>query len=385
VRCGSSKERVLAAIRHEPVDYVPLSVLLWSSLWAHCSSVEEYLRCQLELGMDPVVPLPEPPRGRTRDVEVSIWREDAQPYPVLHKVYSTPAGDLETVAVLTPDWPHGNDVPLLSDFNIPRSRRFLVSGPDDLEPLSYLFRPPDADGLERFRLECQHRRAIADRFSLATVTSPVRLVDTVCWLCGPTGMAVGALDRPRFVEQLTRLVAEWQQGIAEIVLEQDPDIRVRAEWYASPFLSPALFSRLAAPWVRRDIEMAHATGAAYCYVGTANMMPFLPDLTELGVDVLYGIDPVEGDWNLAEAKTACGGRVALWGGINGYLQVVDAQEHQIRDAVAHALAVLAPGGGFILSPVDDIGLSGTDRDTDETWQPVMTNVAHMADAWRRLR
>jgi hypothetical protein len=381
----SSKERVLAAIRREPVDYVPLSVLLWSSLWAHCGSVEEYVRRQLDFGMDPVVPLPGPPWGEMPDVEVRTWREDTEPYPLLHKVYSTPAGDLEAVAQLTPDWPHGEDVPLFSDFNIPRSREFLVTGPEDLAPLAHLLRPPDAAAIEQFRVACRNAQQVADRFGLATVTSPVRLADTVCWLCGPAQMALWALDRPRFLAKLIRIIARWQQALAEIALEQKPDIRVRAEWYASPFLSPPLFRRFLGPWFRRDIKLAHGAGAAYCYVGTARMMPFLSNLIAMGVDVLYGIDPVEGDWDLEGTEAFCRRRMALWGGINGYLQVVDAEEPEIRAAVARALEALAPLGGFLLSPVDDIGLSGTDRDTPETWHRVIANVAHMAAAWRELR
>jgi hypothetical protein len=381
----SSRERVLAAIGHEPVDYVPLSVLLWSSLWAHCGSVEDYLRCQLNLGMDPVVPLPGPPWGESPEVKVSTWREDAAPYPLLHKVYATPAGTLEAVVELTPDWPHGNDVPLLSDFNIPRSRKFLVSEPQDLEALACLLRLPDAGRLKRFRAECRHRKEVAAESGLATVTGLTRLVDTVCWLCGPVQMALWSLERRQFLADVIRLIAERQQGLAEIILEQKPDVRVRAEWYASPFLSPALFRQFVGPWVRRDVEMAHEAGAAYCYVGTAGMMPFLPELIELGVDIAYGVDPVEGGWSLAEAKATCRGRMALWGGINGYLQVVDGSEEHIRKAVAEALEVLAPGGGFILAPVDDIGLSGTGHDTEETWRRVMVNVGHMADAWRGLR
>jgi hypothetical protein len=198
-------------------------------------------------------------------------------------------------------------------------------------------------------------------------------------------MALWSLERRQFLADVIRLIAERQQGLAEVILEQKPDVRVRAEWYASPFLSPALFRQFVGPWVRRDVEAAHEAGAAYCYVGTAGMMPFLPELIELGVDIAYGVDPVEGGWSLAEAKATCRGRMALWGGINGYLQVVDASEEHIRKAVAEALEVLAPGGGFILAPVDDVGLSGTGQDTEETWQRVMVNVGHMADAWRGLR
>jgi hypothetical protein len=47
-------------------------------------------------------------------------------YPILCREYLTPAGSI-TVSVEKPeDWPNGDHVPLIDDYLIPRSRRFLV-------------------------------------------------------------------------------------------------------------------------------------------------------------------------------------------------------------------------------------------------------------------
>ncbi|KPK66132.1 MAG: hypothetical protein AMK73_00905 [Planctomycetes bacterium SM23_32] len=381
----SSRERLLRTIAFEPTDYVPLSVLLWSSLWAHSSGPADYVGRQVALGIDPVVPMPRPAWKADPRVEVRIWQERTRPHPLLHKVYATPAGELHAVAAHTPDWPHGDDIPLLSDFNIPRSRKFLVEGMDDLEPLAFLLGEPGGADVAAFKEEAERRHALARGLGLATVSDPVRLVDTVCWLCGPVNMATWSIERPELLRELTALIAGHQHRLACVCRESGVDIRVRAEWYASPFLSPCLFERYFGAAIRRDVEMTHNAGALYCYVGTADMMPFLPPLAEMGVDVVYGLDPLEGRWDLAEAKAVCAGRMALWGGINGYLQVAHASAAEVKAAVAEALEALSPGGGFILSPVDDVGLSGTDQDTPETWARVWTNVAHMVRAWKALR
>jgi hypothetical protein len=381
----SPRGRLLRTIAFEPTDYVPLSVLLWSSLWERCASAEDCVRRQLDLGMDPVVHLPSVPWGRNAAVESRIRTEVAGAARLIHKEYHTPAGELTAVAEMTADWPHGEDVPLLSDFNIPRSRKFLVTGPEDLEPLSELLAAPGAGEEAQFQRACRDARRIADRYALATTSPIVRLVDTVCWLCGPERMATWGLDDPGSFREFVDIVARWQDTASVICLKAGPDIRVRAEWYASPFLSPALFMRFFGPHISRDVERAHAAGAKYCYVATASVMPFIACLKELDIDVLYGVDPVEGNWDLAAARGECGADVALWGGVNGYLQVVFGSPERTAEAVETAIEVLAPGGGFILCPVDDIGLAGTHQDTDEVWQQTWRNVAHMVDAWKRLR
>ena len=46
----------------------------------------------------------------------------------------------------TEDWVHGDRVPLFDDFVIPRARKRLVTGPQDLPALRHLLTPPDIGG-----------------------------------------------------------------------------------------------------------------------------------------------------------------------------------------------------------------------------------------------
>ena len=58
------------------------------------------------------------------------------------------------------------------------------------------------------------------------------------------------------------------------------------------------------------------------------------------------------------------------------MTVEQGTEEQTDEAVAEALAVLAPGSGFILSPVDNVR-----DDTDQAW----ANTHRFIDAWKRCR
>ena len=91
---------------------------IWLSLF------EETLFEQLEMGLDAPVRISAIPLRHDSRVRIREWREDVpnNPYPILHKVYETPAGTLCTSVDKSEDWPWGDHVPFIEDFLIPRSR-----------------------------------------------------------------------------------------------------------------------------------------------------------------------------------------------------------------------------------------------------------------------
>ena len=125
-----------------------------------------------------------------------------------------------------------------------------------------------------------------------------------------------------------------------------------------------------------DDQQVHAAGAKLGYIVSCSSMPLLDMFMEAGVDVLLGIDPAQDrmlDLPLMKRKTQ--GRMALWGGVCGYLTVECGTPDEIREEVRQAVDVLAPGGGFILAPVTNVR-----ADTERAWR----NVEAMIDEWKRL-
>ncbi|HUT57317.1 MAG TPA: uroporphyrinogen decarboxylase family protein [Phycisphaerae bacterium] len=379
----TSKERILNTIDGRPADYAPLCMWHLTALDERCKDEDESIRRQLDLGMDVFAAMPGPPFQHHPEVRVEFRQEPAQPNPLLHKIYHTPAGDLETIVERTSDWPHGDEIPLMTDFVIPRARKFLVTGPKDLAPLRYVLADPDADGVEEFHRGAAAARQLADRHGLALRGGFNRLSDMVCWLCGCEQFATMGITAPEFLQSLIDLIDSWQRRRIELVLSERPDVLFDAQWYATTFLSPALYERFMVPALRRRVEMAHAAGARFCAIATANVMPFLGILRDLGVDVLFGLDPLMGGWDFARAKAEIGGQVCLWGGINAYLTVVDGAPADVDAAVERAMATLAPGGRFILSPVDSVRIDCDNPDA--RWPAVWANIERMAKTWKRLR
>ena len=107
---------------------------------------------------------------------------------------------------------------------------------------------------------------------------------------------------------------------------------------------------------------------------TKGIMPLLEDFLEIGIDVLWGPDPVQGGADLPALREKVGGRICIWGGMNAILTLGEGAPADARRAVEEAIRTLAPGGGFVLFPVDQI-VAGT------PWE----NIEAMLGRWRELR
>jgi len=355
--------------------------MAFQSLRNRCGSQEEFVDRQLEMGLDAAVVLGDPPVRHDPRVNVREWREEPRdgPYPVLHKEYETPAGVLRTAVNKSDDWPHGDRVPFLDDYLIPRSRKFLETPQDSLAALRYLLPPPTDEEARAFREVAQEAKAQAAERNLLLVTGGSGMAgDMAAWLSGIQEVMMLTLDQPEFVHELLSIVEEWNRARMGLVLDQGVDVFIRRGWYeTADFWSPQQYEEFLLPGLRRDAEQVHAAGAKLGYIMSCSVMPLVDLMMEAGVDVLIGVDPAQDrtmDFRLLKAKTA--GKMAQWGGVCGYLTVECGTPDEIREQVRAAISVLAPGGGLVLSPVTNVR-----GNSERAWE----NVATLIETWRKVR
>lgn len=388
----SSRERLLRAINHKEPDHVPL-YLKW---WERPFLAEETQAWQnqfervdkiIGLGLDDTVGF-DVPRPLAREVKVKIWKTHSagEQWPVLSKEYDTPGGTLRQVVRQTADWPHGDDIPLFSDFLVPSSRsiKYLVQEPRDLNALSCLFRDLDEKETALLRSEAEKIREFAENRQVlvecghwceAQRESGILGADALPWLCGVERTIRSAFKYPQFVDRLLDIVFEWDMRYLDALLDIGfVDVIVHRGWYENAdFWSPNLYRRFLEPRIRKLIEKTHRAGAKFCYIMTMKQMPLLEMMNEMGVDVLYGLDPVQGGTDLELTKKAIGDSICLWGGVNSAVTLNSGTSEVIRLAVAEAVRTLAPGGGFILSAIDEAC-------KDTPWKNIRTFI----DAWMAM-
>jgi hypothetical protein len=139
---------------------------------------------------------------------------------------------------------------------------------------------------------------------------------------------------------------------------------------------PKYFRSVLLPQLKSEVALAHERGALFGYICSSGIAPMLNLYLEAGIDVLIGIDPVQGTHtNMELIKKTLGERICVWGGVSGALTVELGTEEEVREAVQIAIDTLGPTG-FVLSPVDNITV-----DAPRTWK----NVEVLIDEWRKRR
>jgi len=372
----SSRERLLAAINLEEPDHVPLWCL-WSYDKDPYNVKDERARIEatLTLGMDDTIKLDAPWRIGP-EVKISAWTEPVpgEDYVLMHRRYETPGGIADHTLRSSEYLTRPEDIGILSNLAMSHSIKFLVEERKDLEPLRYLLSGPDDRQLTRFKETARAYRHFAEEKQVLFESYYVSLGDAIAQLMGPENLICACRDDPEFVEELVETVWRWHLRRIEILLDEKVDIILHEGWYEIPdFWGVDSYRRFLKPWLIKEAEMVHQAGAIFSYIMTKGIMPLLDDFLEIGMDVLWGPDPVQGEADLPALREKLKGRMCIWGGMNAILTIGLETPREVEAAVEEAIRILAPGGGFVLFPVDQI-IEGT------PWE----NIEAMLSRWKEL-
>jgi len=364
--------------------------MLYKGLQTASQDYADFIDKQVRMGLDPYVMLPPRPPEVVNDhynlhglpvsyspeVNIREWVEQipGEENDLLVMEYLTPAGMLRAEVLKTGEWPWGDHVPFLDDRITPRSRKFLITKPSDLEALRFLLVPPTVEEINRLHAESKPILDLAKKQDLLVSGGWGVGADMLGWIFGLEQMVFASFDQPVLLFALLKLIASWNRSRMKPLLEMGVDLYIKRAWYETcHFWSPKSFREFLLPILKDEVNLAHEAGAKFGYIVTSNTMPLLEMYAEAGVDVLMGVDPME--WDLAKTKQILDGKVCLWGGVNGQLTVERGTEEDVRQEVQRAFEVLSPGGGFILSPVDNV------RNYDEVSRD---NVDILLDEWKKL-
>lgn len=382
----TSRERLLRALNLEMPDHVPCCFMSFSALRKRYQGDRyKVVEAQRAMGLDAMLFIPTAPRRDRPEhpdlrglpvryssrVKTEEWRAEGR----LHRAYVTPDGTLTTSVRLSEDWPHDDRIPFVDDYQIPRKEDPLISGQNDLAALRHLLMAPEVGDVAQFGQEVQNARAfVRDRGALLVGGWGVGM-DMASWLCGMQELMILTIQHPDFVDDLLEMIHVWNKQRMEVVLSASVDLFIRRAWYEGcDFVTPAYYRQAILPRLKIEVELAHERGAKFGYICSTGIGPMLDLFLEAGIDVLIGVDPVQGTHtDMATIKRKLNDRVCVWGGVSGAVTVEMGTEEEVRAAVRQAINVLGPSG-MILSPVDNITV-----DAPRTWE----NIDILIDEWQR--
>jgi len=99
---------------------------------------------------------------------------------------------------------------------------------------------------------------------------------------------------------------------------------------------------------RRLIQLAKSYGVLVSFHSCGAIDKIIPDLIEIGVDILFPIQPLATDMSAERLKSLYGRDIVFYGGIDIQRVLPLGTEEEVRAEVARVLNVFGRDGGFIL-------------------------------------
>ncbi len=180
---------------------------------------------------------------------------------------------------------------------------------------------------------------------------------TACDLRGTENFLMDLTLRPEFAQALLDKVTAAIAGLLSLAMQAGGRwfdmIELPGDDYAgnaSTIISPRMFRQYIKPCLARLIStikeynpdtaiMLHSDGA---------ISRLLPELIDLGVDVIHPLEPLPAT-DIPAVKADFGDKVAFLGGID-ISHAMPGTTEQVVEEVKRRINQLAPGGGYILAP-----------------------------------
>ena len=125
----------------------------------------------------------------------------------------------------------------------------------------------------------------------------------------------------------------------------------RGTWAA-----PDMYRRLIKPYHQRLYDFMHSRTRAKVFMHSCgSVFDIIPDLIDVGVDILDPIQRSAARMDIAVMKREFGRESCFWGGGIDVQQVLPFATHErIRDEVAYSIDTLGKDGGYVFCPAHNI-------------------------------
>jgi uroporphyrinogen-III decarboxylase len=389
----TSKERMLGAINYSDLDYIPCEFMMFFNLTNKFKGQNKAIEEELKMGLDAVVNVGTLEHSFHPDTKYSEWIEKKDGNKYFYRKLDTPEGPLTQKVIQRNNWPKEDFFPIFDDYIIPRAEEVFLNAEKDLDKLKYLLGPFSRESIEKLKGQALEAKIIADKHGLLQIAgemcrnlfnegkySLISGADMMSWLSGFEDIMTLSLTKPEIVKEYANIISEWNRRQIEIYLDvTDVDLIVRRAWYeTTEFWTPDAYENIIAPTIRNEAELVHQSGKKYGYIMTSAFLPIIDDILDTGIDVLIGLDPKEGkgtEMDIVKEKFL-NRKKALWGGVSGPVTLEDGTARETEEAVIEAIKTLGRGGGFILSPVDNVR-----EETENVWK----NTYKFIDTWKKNR
>jgi len=161
-----------------------------------------------------------------------------------------------------------------------------------------------------------------------------------------------ALHEDFYAELLDRLV-ELYLAFVDYTIDLPVDaILFGDDWgdQRGVILGPERWRKLIKPRWARIYDAVHAAGKLVMTHCCGSVAEIMPDLIEMGLDVLESVQPEAAGMNPYDLKARWGDKLTFWGGLGSQSTLAQGTPGDVRAEVARLCREMPRGGGYILAP-----------------------------------
>ncbi len=349
----TSRERVIATLEHREPDRVPLDMN---------PVLDFYVKLKTYLGLE-----------IEEEIKANSLME-VIPHP---QVLAALGVDIISVKLGSPKGrqPRREGDLIFDEWGVGRRRIYQPGGGSYLEtvyhPLAeatladlekYPWPVPDAPGrgegaeAEAKQLYEDTDLALMGRFGGTLLEMAFHLMGFEKWL-------MCTLTDPEFAGVLLDKITDIQMALDRIGLEATAKYlhiyKISGDdlgMQTGPLYSPETFRTLFLPRFRRRWQAARAyldeinPSVKLMFHSDGGIRPFIPDLIDIGLQVLDPVQPLAAGMDAAALKRDFGDRLTFHGGVDEQHVLPFGTEEEVVAEVRRCLRAFGPGGGYILAP-----------------------------------
>ena len=320
----NSKQRVHAALRREPVDRVPVF------MWFHPQTAQRFARL-LEIPVSRVA------EAMGDDIRMTWVNNNYAMEGIVHEHEGESHVDLWGV-----EWTRQYGFNQITGFPLEHKSR--------QEVLRYKFPFDHVEELMRLMLPVAEQ---AKDYFIGCDVSPC--VYEMYWRLRGIEMALlDMVEDPGFANEMLKRCADFSAELSRLAVERYPlDWLWTGDDVSSQFsmlMHPATWRTLIKPHLAQVVAVGKSNGLWVAYHCCGALRPIIPDLIEIGIDVLNPIQCNCPGMDALELKAEFGKQMAFMGGVDTQGLLPTGTVDEVRRATARLIeGMTCDGGGYILA------------------------------------
>jgi len=164
-------------------------------------------------------------------------------------------------------------------------------------------------------------------------------------------MLIAMYEDEDFIDALFDRIFDEQTKIARNAVRAGADLVFETDDYAynrGPLISPAMFERFISPRLKKLVDAVHDEGGLLIKHTDGNVEKLLDAFIDCGIDGLHSLDPAAG-MDIGAIKRKYGKRISLWGNVECGRLMCFGTPLEVDEAVKNCVRAAAPGGGYVLT------------------------------------